>query len=149
MVHVRATFQATDLPVLTLTAGPKTEAPALAARRIWSAGQSPASRTPSYSSSPCMPSTNSLAMPIWMPHSGCRARMRSMALRAARKSASPAAPAVSRLMPSAPASYMPSATETMSSTARSTASSWAARASSMRPSGNSCDQLGTGPSGTV
>ena len=51
-----------------------------------------------------MPSTNSLAMPIWMPRSGYLARMRSMALRAARKSASPAAPAVSRSMPSAPAS---------------------------------------------
>ncbi len=70
MVHVRATFQATVLPVLTLTAGPNTETPAFAARRICAAGQSPASRTPSYSSSPCMPSTNSLAMPIWMPQSG-------------------------------------------------------------------------------
>ena len=29
MVHVRATFQATVLPVLTLTAGPKMETPAL------------------------------------------------------------------------------------------------------------------------
>ena len=110
MVQVRATFQATVLPVLTLMAGPKMETPALAASRIWAAGHSPASRTPSYSSSPCMPSTNSLAMPIWILQSGYLARMRSMALRAARKSASPAAPAVSRLMPSAPASYMPSAT---------------------------------------
>ncbi len=37
----------------------------------------------------------------------------------------------------------------MSSTACSTASSWAARASSMRPIGSNCDQLGMGPSGTV
>ena len=119
MVIVRATFQATDLPVLTLTAGPKIVTPALAASSICSRGQSPASRMPSYSSSPCMPSTNSLAMPIWMPRSGNRARMRSMALSAARKSASPAAPAVSRSMKSAPASAMLAATKTMSSAASS------------------------------
>ncbi len=34
IVHVRATFQATVLPVLTLIAEPKTDAPAFAARRI-------------------------------------------------------------------------------------------------------------------
>ena len=36
MVHVRATFQATVLPVLTLIAGPKMVTPALAASFIWS-----------------------------------------------------------------------------------------------------------------
>ncbi|MBE0528901.1 MAG: hypothetical protein IH629_06845, partial [Thermoleophilia bacterium] len=96
---------------------------------------------------PCMPRTYSLAMPSSMPMPGWRSLIVSIALRVARKSPSPAAPAVSKSMPSAPASHMPSATNTMSSTAWSIAATWASRASSMRPSGRSSDQFGIGPSG--
>ncbi len=63
-----------------------------------------------------MPSTNSLAMPISMPRYGYFSRSLRQAVRAARKSASPAAPVVSMSMPSAPASIMASATKLMSST---------------------------------
>ena len=66
---------------------------------------------------------------------------------AASRSASPAAPAVSRSIASAPASHTPSATKMMSCAAISAASSCAARASAMRPSGSSSDQFAIGPSG--
>ena len=94
-----------------------------------------------------MPRTNSLAMPISMPSHGYFSRSWRQAVRAARKSASPAAPVVSMSMPSAPASIMASATKSMSSTSIPQASTWASRASSILPIGSSSDQLGMGPSG--
>ena len=147
MAIALATFQATLRPVFMFTAGPKIVAPASCARRNCSTGHAPASRAPSHSSSPCMPSTNSEAMPSSMLRSGQASRSRRTALSTARKSASPAAPVVSKFMPSAPASHIASPMRTMSSSDSAAASSWAARASSMRPSGRSCDQLGHGPSG--
>ena len=66
----RAVFQASDFVVLTLTAGPKIVAPAAVQARSWPSGHWPASRVPSYSSSPCMPSTSSAAWPISTPMSG-------------------------------------------------------------------------------
>ncbi len=94
-----------------------------------------------------MPSTNSLAMPISMPRCGYFSRSLRQAVRAARKSASPAAPVVSMSMPSAPASIIASATKSMSSTSIPQASTWASRASSILPRGSSSDQFGMGPSG--
>ncbi len=72
-----------------------------------------------------MPSTNSAAMPISMPSQGYFSRSVRQAVRPARKSASPAAPVVSKSMPSAPAATIASATKSMSSTSISQASSWA------------------------
>ena len=109
-VRARALFQATDLVVTVLTAGPNTVAPACCTTASWPAGLSPARRVPRYSSCPWVPSTISAAMPTMMPISGCRARSVSTARSVARKSASPAAPAVSKLRPSAPASQRLSAT---------------------------------------
>ena len=43
-------FQASDLVVLTFTAGPKMVAPAASHALSWPSGHWPASRTPSYSS---------------------------------------------------------------------------------------------------
>ena len=53
-----------------------------------------------------MPSTNSLAMPISMPSHGYFSRSCRQAVSPAKKSASPAAPVVSKSMPSVPASTM-------------------------------------------
>ena len=109
-VMARAMFHAVDLPELMLTAGPYTLAPACCTMRSWSLGHMPARRSPSNVSLPCMPSTNSLAMPISMPSHGYFSRSLRQAVRAARKSASPAAPVVSMSMPSVPAATMWSAT---------------------------------------
>ena len=147
MVQARATFQATDFVVLTLTAGPKMVAPAAVAAASWSLGHMPARRRPSNSSSPCMPSTHSPAMPISMPASGHVAWICFTALRVASRSPSPAAAEVSKSRPSAPASSMASATYTMSRVACTPASTCEARASAILPSGSSSDQLGHGPSG--
>ena len=46
-VQARAVFQATVFVVFTLTAGPKTVAPAACTTCIWSCGHMPASRLPS------------------------------------------------------------------------------------------------------
>ena len=146
MAIARAMFQAQLLPVFTFTTGPYMVAPAFCTTFSCSSGHMPASRLPSYSSWPCMPRTNSPAMPSCTPIVGYFLRMISVARSVAQNSGSPEAPVVSKSMASAPASYITSAMRTASWTAISAASSAAARASAILPSGSSVDQLSQGPS---